>query len=58
MYSDRDEVINPDNSRKLIGNFKGHFEKIVINELHNVPRKNDTIKNLMNLIKKYIGRKS
>lgn len=30
VYSENDEVINPENSRKIISHFKGHYEKVVI----------------------------
>lgn len=30
VYSENDEVINPENSRKIISHFKGRYEKVVI----------------------------
>lgn len=57
MYSEQDEVIDSQNSKKIIDNFRGHYEKVIIKETHNVMRGRDTIKNLVNLINKYFVRK-
>ena len=31
VYSEQDDIVNPENSHRLIGNFEGHYEKYIIN---------------------------
>jgi hypothetical protein len=57
VYSENDEILNPENSKKIIRNFTGHFEKIVIKERHNAMRQKSTILQLVDIIKRHLSKK-
>ena len=53
LYNQNDEVVSYKNSETIIENFKGHYEKLLIEEKHNSARTAKTLKTVLHSIKKY-----